>query len=59
VYPSSVMLKIIIMGYKDGLNSSRRIDIACETSILFMSVSDDIQPHSWTKCMSILNCCSR
>jgi hypothetical protein len=46
-YPSSVMLKIIIMGYKDGLNSSRRIDIACETSILFMSVSGDIQPDSW------------
>ncbi|MBH0039593.1 transposase [Pseudoalteromonas sp. SWN166] len=44
-YSPSVMLKIILLGYAHGFISSRRIAKACETNILFMSVSGDIQPH--------------
>nr|WP_235956587.1 transposase [Pseudoalteromonas galatheae] len=44
-YPPAVMLKVILLGYAHGLISSRRIAKACETNILFMSVSGDIQPH--------------
>ena len=44
-YSPSVMLKIILFGYSRGLVSSRRIAIACETNITFMSLSGDEQPH--------------
>jgi transposase len=44
-YSPSVMLKIILFGYSHGLVSSRRIAIACETNITFMSLSGDEQPH--------------
>ena len=44
-YSPAVMLKIILLGYAHGLISSRRIAKACETNILFMSVSGDVQPH--------------
>ena len=47
-YPPAVMLKIILLGYAHGFISSRRIAKACETNILFMSVSGDIQPHYTT-----------
>ncbi|WP_249118527.1 transposase [Pseudoalteromonas sp. NEC-BIFX-2020_015] len=39
------MLKVILFGYAHGLISSRRIAKACETNVLFMSASGDIQPH--------------
>ena len=44
-YSPAVMLKIILLGYAHGLISSRRIARACETNIMFMSVSGDAQPH--------------
>jgi len=44
-YSPAVMLKIILLGYAHGLISSRRIARACETNIMFMSVSGDVQPH--------------
>jgi len=44
-YPPSVMLKIILFAYSRGYISSRRIANACETNIVFMSLSGDIQPH--------------
>jgi hypothetical protein len=44
-YSQAVMLKIILLGYAHGLISSRRIARACETNIMFMSVSGDVQPH--------------
>jgi len=44
-YPPTVMLKIILLGYAHGLVSSRRIALACETNITFMSISGDVQPH--------------
>ncbi len=39
------MLKIIVLGEADGLVSSGKIATACETNILFMSLSADVQPH--------------
>ncbi len=39
------MLKIILLGYSHGLVSSGKIATACETNILFMSLSGDVQPH--------------
>ena len=39
------MLKIIVLGYSHGLVSSGKIATACETNILFMSLSADVQPH--------------
>ena len=60
-YPPSVMLKIILLGYAHGLISSRRIAKACETNILFMSVSGTSSriTHqsrvSWPKCMNRLS----
>ncbi len=44
-YPPSVMLKIILFGYSRGFITSRRIANACETNIVFMSLSGDVQPH--------------
>ncbi len=44
-YSPAVMLKIILLGYAHGLISSRRIARACETNIMFMSMSGDVQPH--------------
>ena len=44
-YPSSVMLKIILLAYAHGLVSSRKIATACQTNITFMSLSGDVQPH--------------
>jgi transposase len=44
-YSPAVMLKIILLGYAHGFISSRRIARACETNIMFMSVSGDVQPH--------------
>ncbi|MEL0604115.1 transposase [Pseudoalteromonas undina] len=44
-YPATVMFKVILHGYTYGFIRSRRIAIACETNILFMNVTRDIQPH--------------
>ena len=52
-YPPSVMLKIILFAYSRGLITSRRIAKACETNIIFMSLSGDAQPH-WTSIASFV-----
>nr|WP_111978906.1 transposase [Algibacillus agarilyticus] len=44
-YPPAVMLKIILFAYSRGLITSRKIALACQTNITFMSLSGDIQPH--------------
>ena len=44
-YSPAVMLKIILLGYAHGLVTNRRIARACETNIMSMSVSGDVQPH--------------
>lgn len=44
-YSPGVMLKVILFAYSRGIISSRKIALACETNITFMSLSGDIQPH--------------
>ena len=44
-YPPTVMLKIILYAYSQGLISSRKIAHACKTNIIFMSLTGDVQPH--------------
>jgi len=44
-YSPSVMLKIILFAYSCGIISSRKIAIACETNITFLSLSGDAQPN--------------
>ncbi|RYF68044.1 MAG: transposase, partial [Comamonadaceae bacterium] len=38
------MLKIVLLAYSRGLNTSRRIEQACRQNVLFMAVSGDSQP---------------
>lgn len=43
-YDPRVMLKIVLLAYSRGLNSSRRIEAACRQNVLFMALSGDSQP---------------
>ncbi len=43
-YDPRVMLKIVLLAYSRGLNTSRRIEAACRQNILFMALSGDSQP---------------
>ena len=43
-YDPRVMLKIVLLAYSRGLNTSRRIEEACRQNVLFMAVSGDSQP---------------
>ncbi len=43
-YDPRVMLKIVLLGYSRGLISSRKIEQACETNIVFMAISGDSRP---------------
>lgn len=43
-YDPRVMLKIVLLAYSRGLNTSRKIEAACRQSVLFMAISGDSQP---------------
>jgi transposase len=43
-YDPRVMLKIVLLAYSRGLNTSRRIEAACRQNVLFMALSGDAQP---------------
>jgi transposase len=43
-YDPRVMLKIVLLAYSRGLNTSRRIEAACRQNVLFMAISGDSQP---------------
>ncbi len=43
-YDPRVMLKIVLLAYSRGLNTSRRIEAACRQNVLFMALSADSQP---------------
>jgi transposase len=43
-YDPRVMLKIVLLAYSRGLNTSRRIEAACRQNVLFMALSGDSQP---------------
>jgi transposase len=41
-------LKIVLAAYSRGIVSSRQIEAACRTNVLFMAVSGDSCPHFTT-----------
>lgn len=43
-YDPRVMLKIVLLAYSRGLNTSRKIEAACRQNVLFMALSGDSQP---------------
>lgn len=43
-YDPRVMLKIILLGYSQGLISSRAIERACTSNVQFIALSGDSQP---------------
>jgi len=46
-YDLAILLKIIILAYSKGINTSRKIAKLCEENIIFMAMSADSHPH-WT-----------
>jgi transposase len=47
-YAPAVRLKIVLLAYSRGIISSRAIEAACRTNVLFMAVSGDGAPHFTT-----------
>ncbi|GGX09677.1 IS1182 family transposase [Undibacterium macrobrachii] len=47
-YDPTVMLKIILLAYSRGMNSSRAIERACRENVLFMAISGDSAPQFTT-----------
>jgi len=47
-YSPQAMLKIILFAYSKGLLSSRRIETACKTNIIFMALSGEASPDHAT-----------
>ncbi|WP_018277929.1 IS1182 family transposase [Teredinibacter turnerae] len=44
-YDPAILLKITLFGYYHGIRSSRDIEWACKTNIMFKALSCDTQPH--------------
>jgi len=44
-YSPAVMIKIILLAYSRGLNTSRDIERVCRESVLFMAISGDSAPQ--------------
>ena len=47
-YPPSMLLKIILFAYSQGIISSRNIESACREHIIFITLSGDTAPHFTT-----------
>jgi transposase len=43
-YDPRAMLKLVLLAYSRGLVTSRKIEAACEQSVLFMAISGDARP---------------
>ena len=43
-YDPAILLKIVLYAYSKGMMSSRRIEEACRTNVMFMALSADTQP---------------
>src|SRR6188474_2702356 len=43
-YDPRVMLKVVLLGYSQGLISSRAIERACAKNVQFIAISGDSQP---------------
>ncbi len=44
----TMLLKVVLLAYSQGLVSSRRIEQACRDNVLFISISGDAKPHFTT-----------
>lgn len=44
-YDPALLLKIVLFAYSKGIVSSRKIEAACRTNVVFMALSADTQPH--------------
>lgn len=47
-YPPQTLLKVILYGYSQGLLSSRKIETACRTNVVFMALAADARPDHAT-----------
>jgi transposase len=47
-YPPSMLLKVILFAYSQGIVSSRNIEAACREHIIFIALSGDTSPHFTT-----------
>ncbi len=47
-YPPSMLLKVVLFAYSQGIVSSRSIERACREHITFIALSGDSQPHFTT-----------
>ena len=44
----TMLLKVVLLAYSQGLVSSRRIERACRDNVLFIAISGDAKPHFTT-----------
>ena len=44
----ALLLKVVLLGYSQGLVSSRRLERACRDNVLFIAISGDAKPHFTT-----------
>jgi transposase len=47
-YPPQTLLKVVLYGYSKGLLSSRKIQTACRTNVVFMALAADARPDHAT-----------
>ncbi len=47
-FDPAVLIKVILLAYSRGINSSRKIEAACRENIPFIAFSGDNQPHFTT-----------
>jgi transposase len=47
-YPPSMLLKVVLFAYSQGIVSSRIIERACRDHVTFMALSGDSAPHFTT-----------
>lgn len=47
-YDPKALLKVVLFGYSKGMVSSRQIETACRTNIVFMALCGDVQPDHAT-----------
>lgn len=55
-YDPAILLKIVLYAYSLGITSSRDIEYACRTNVVFMALSGDTRPHFTTIAGFISQC---
>ncbi len=57
-YPPSALLKVVLFAYYKGLLSSRKIEEACRTNVLFMALAGEARPDHATLAAFVSAKCS-